>query len=225
MTRIVESLRSERIGLVSVAVIGILTGVFALGVLAAHRTSPDNSDREESGNREAVPRRWLTAHEIRDRFPSVKHEQFMRRAIANSRTAARATHPGGATGAVVVDCAGQIVADGHNQVVANHDPTWHGEIAAIRSACARLKVQKLEGCTLYTSSEPCPMCLATAYWAGLDGIVYGARIAETGNDDGSDAAFIYEQLARPTGGRSIPEVQLLEDDTLTFVKDHPAVRN
>ena len=98
---------------------------------------------------------------------------------------------------MVVNRAGQVVADGSNHVVANFDPTWHGEMEAIRNACAKLKSSKLDGCILYTSSEPCPMCLAAAYWACLDGIVYGATVADSKRYGGFDDGFIYEQIARP----------------------------
>ena len=100
------------------------------------------------------------------RFPKEKHEEFMRRAIANSRKAGVEYKTGGAFGAVIVDNEGKVIADGMNHVVAQNDPTWHAEMHAIRQACALLKKPKLDGCILYTSSEPCPMCLATVYWAG-----------------------------------------------------------
>ena len=118
----------------------------------------------------------IAASEILSRFPKAKHEEFMRRAIANSRKAGVEYKTGGAFGAVIVDGDGAVIADGMNHVVAQNDPTWHGEMHAIRQACALLKKPKLEGCILYTSSEPCPMCLATAYWASVDGIVYGAKV-------------------------------------------------
>src|SRR5262249_40880568 len=156
-----------------------------------------------AANREVSQKLWVSAQEIRDRFPAAKHQEFMRRAIANSRTAGVEKRTGGAFGAVIVDRDGRIVAEGTNQVVAQYDPTWHGEMHAIRNACAALKAIKLDGCILYTSSEPCPMCLATSYWAGLDGIVYGAFATDSKKYGGFDDVFIYEEFAKPIDSRSI----------------------
>src|SRR5262249_43768273 len=129
---------------------------------------------------------------------------------------------GGAFGAVIVDIDGKVVAEGSNRVVSNYDPTWHGEMEAIRNACARLKALKLDGCVLYTSSEPCPMCLATAYWAGLDGIVYGAGVADSKKYGGFDDAFIYEQFAAESSARTIPQVQILRDEAVKVWKEYAA---
>jgi tRNA(Arg) A34 adenosine deaminase TadA len=93
---------------------------------------------------------------------------------------------------------------------------------AIRDACGRMKSLKLDGCVLYTSSEPCPMCLATAYWAGLDGIVYGAAVADSKKYGGFDDAFIYEQFAEPAADRSIPQVQLLRNEAVEVWKEYAA---
>src|SRR5271168_3739817 len=109
-------------------------------MVAARRTRAANDGHAQSGNREVSQKLWVTAQEIKDRFPSAKHEAFIRRAIANSRRAGVEKRTGGAFGAVIVDRDGEIVADGSNQVVAKHDPTWHGEMEAIRNACARLRV-------------------------------------------------------------------------------------
>ena len=175
-----------------------------------------------TGDHEVSQKRWASASEIRDRFPASAHREFMRKAIANSRMAGVEKHTGGAFGAVIVDGDGHVVAEGSNHVVANYDPTWHGEMEAIRNACAARKVLKLDGCVLYTSSEPCPMCLATAYWAGLDGIVFGASVADAKTYGGFDDAFIYEQFAKPTPDRSIPEVQLSRDEAVKVWKEYAA---
>jgi guanine deaminase len=165
----------------------------------------------------------VTAEEVQGRFPITRHEEFMRRAIANSRKAGVEERTGGAFGAVVVDRDGEIVGEGSNQVVSRNDPTWHGEMEAIRNACAKLKVLKLDGCVLYTSSEPCPMCLATAYWAGLDGLVYGATVADAKKYGGFDDAFIYEQFASPASARSIPQLQMLQDEAVKVWKEYAAL--
>ena len=110
-----------------------------------------------------------------------------------------------------------------NQVVANFDPTWHGEMHAIRNACTALKTIKLDGCIIYTASEPCPMCLATCYWAGLDGVVYGAEVADSKKYGGFDDSFIYEQFTKPASARSISQTQLLHDDAVKVWKEYASL--
>ncbi|WP_337175512.1 nucleoside deaminase [Paludisphaera sp.] len=162
----------------------------------------------------------ITPSEVLARFPREKHEEFMRRAIANSRKAGVEYKTGGAFGAVIVDADGVVIADGVNHVVAQNDPTWHGEMHAIRQACALLKKPKLEGCILYSSSQPCPMCLATAYWAGLDGIVYGATVEDSKEYGNFDDAFIYEQFAAAPAERAIPEQSLLREEAVEVWKEY-----
>jgi tRNA(Arg) A34 adenosine deaminase TadA len=162
----------------------------------------------------------LSSEQVMARFPREKHEEFLRRAIANSRKAGVQYKTGGAFGAVIVDRNGNVLADGLNHVVAQNDPTWHGEMHAIRQACALLKKPKLDGCILYTSSEPCPMCLATAYWASLDGIIYGATVEDSKKYGNFDDAFIYEQLAKPVNERSIPEQSLLRAEAVKVWKEY-----
>lgn len=114
---------------------------------------------------------------------------------------------GGPFGAVVVH-QGTLVAEGWNQVTTHLDPTAHAEVVAIRNAASALKQFSLKGCTLYTSCEPCPMCLAAAYWARIDRIVFGASRADAAAA-GFDDAFLYEELSRPSASRQIPMVQML----------------
>ena len=114
---------------------------------------------------------------------------------------------GGPFGAVVV-MAGKIVAEGVNRVTATHDPTAHAEVIAIRGACVSLGAFLLEGCEIYTSCEPCPMCLGAIYWAHLDRIYFG-NAAFDASKSGFDDSFIYQQLAQPIGRRSIPMVQMM----------------
>jgi len=166
----------------------------------------------------------ISKEEILARFPIEKHNEFMRRAIANSRKAGVEYKTGGAFGAVIVDIDGNVIADGMNHVVAQNDPTWHGEMHAIRQACALLKTPKLKGCILYTSSEPCPMCLCTAYWAGLDGLVYGATVGDSKQYGNFDDAFIYEQFNKPVEDRAISEQQLLRPEAVEVWKEY-AERN
>lgn len=101
------------------------------------------------------------------------NEVFMKRAIELSRRASIVEKTGGVFGAVVVKD-GKIIAEGYNQVIKHNDPTWHAEMHAIREACKKLGTPHLEGCDIYTSAECCPMCLATAYWAHVRHIYYGA---------------------------------------------------
>lgn len=110
---------------------------------------------------------------------------------------------GGPFGAVIVGPDGRQVAEGCNRVTSSNDPTAHAEVTAIRAACAALGTFDLAGCTLYTSCEPCPMCLGAAYWAHVDAIVYGAT-REDAARAGFDDAFIYEELALAPGARRLP---------------------
>ncbi|MDR3638366.1 MAG: deaminase [Isosphaeraceae bacterium] len=162
----------------------------------------------------------ISAEQVMARFPKEKHEEFMRRAIANSRKAGVEYKTGGAFGAVIVNKNGKVLADGMNHVVAQNDPTWHGEMHAVRSACALLKSPKLEGCILYTSSEPCPMCLATAYWAGLDGIIYGATVGDSKKYGNFDDDFIYAQFAKPIKDRAISEQSILRPEAVEVWKEY-----
>ncbi len=105
------------------------------------------------------------------------NETFMKRAIELSRRASIVEKTGGVFGAVVVK-EGKIIAEGYNQVIKHKDPTWHAEMQAIREACKKIGSPHLEGCDLYTSAECCPMCLATAYWAHIRHIYYGATTGD-----------------------------------------------
>jgi tRNA(Arg) A34 adenosine deaminase TadA len=207
----------------SVTLLG-MTLALGLGIGLGYRAALGrDQDSASPGNHAVSDKVWQTPDQIRGRFPQAKHEEFMRRAIANSRKAGIEKRTGGAFGSVIVDRQGQIIADGSNQVVANNDPTWHGEMDAIRVAAARLKTNKLDGCILYTSSEPCPMCLATAYWAGLDGIYYGAFATDSKKYGGFDDVYIYEEFAKPVAKRNIPELQILRNDAVTVWKEYAAL--
>ena len=108
---------------------------------------------------------------------------------------------GGPFAAIVVRNA-MVIARGTNEVVETHDPTAHAEIVAIREACRTLGSHQLDGCEIYASCEPCPMCLAAAYWARVAEIVYGAT-REDAARAGFDDAFIYQELALPLGERRL----------------------
>jgi guanine deaminase len=131
---------------------------------------------------------------------------FLRRAIALA-TANVQEGRGGPFGAVVVH-AGRIVGEGANTVTAVNDPTAHAEVNAIRAAARTLGKFSLAGCVLYTSCEPCPMCLSAAYWARMDAIYFGAG-AEDAARAGFDDAILYGEMRKEADARRIPARQLL----------------
>jgi guanine deaminase len=136
---------------------------------------------------------------------------FMREAIRLSLEKMQAGH-GGPFGAVVVKD-GQIIARGFNQVTTTHDPTCHAEVDAIRKACAALGTFQLDDCDLYTSCEPCPMCLGAIYWARPRRVFYGSTKQDAAAI-GFDDQFIYEELDRPMAERKLPMTQFLRDEAL-----------
>jgi guanine deaminase len=140
---------------------------------------------------------------------------FMARAIQISLDNVRSGQ-GGPFGAVVVKN-GRIVAEGVNRVTSTSDPTAHAEVVAIREACAKLGVFLLTDCEIYTSCEPCPMCLGAIYWAHLARIYFG-NLAADASKIGFDDSFIYQQFARPLPQRSIPMVQMMHEQALTVFR-------
>ena len=119
---------------------------------------------------------------------------------------------GGPFGAVIVR-GGEVLATGTNRVTANNDPTAHAEVSAIREACAKIGNFKLEGATIYTSCEPCPMCLSAIYWAGISRIFYGNTKADAKSVNFDDS-FIYDQIALPYAERSIRCEHFMRDEAL-----------
>jgi guanine deaminase len=138
-------------------------------------------------------------------------QDFMRRAIALADRNV-ATGTGGPFGAVVVQD-GRIVGEGTNNVTGGKDPTAHAEVVAIREACRILDRFSLDGCEIYASCEPCPMCLSAIYWARLDRAWFG-NTAEDAAAIGFDDAFLYRELAVPMAERRLPTDQLLRDEAL-----------
>jgi len=120
---------------------------------------------------------------------------------------------GGGPFAALVVKDGRILGEGTNRVVASNDPTAHAEVIAIRAACAALGAFKLDGCDLYTTCEPCPMCLGAIYWA-RPARVYFASTAADAAAAGFDDAFIYEQLAAPLAERKIPFLGMMREESL-----------
>ncbi|MGZ3751774.1 MAG: nucleoside deaminase [Mucilaginibacter sp.] len=144
-----------------------------------------------------------------------EHEKFMRMAIELAEYNVKLGE-GGPFGAVIVKD-GMVVARSANKVISQNDPTAHAEIAAIRLACKELETHNLEGCVIYTSCEPCPMCIGAIYWAHIDMIYYGNTKADAAAI-GFDDHFIYLELERPMEQRKLQIVQLLRDEALPAFK-------
>jgi len=140
---------------------------------------------------------------------STPNPEFLRRAIALAIQ--NVENGGGGPFAAVIVRDGNIVGEGVNTVTATLDPTAHGEVNAIRAACKALGAFSLAGCELYTSCEPCPMCLAACYWARLDCIYYGASAADAARA-GFDDAFLYEEFRKSHAARTLPASQLLANE-------------
>lgn len=136
---------------------------------------------------------------------------FMARAIQISIDNAR-SGKGGPFGAVVVQ-AGSIIAEAVNRVTSTNDPTAHAEVLAIRQACQKLGRFELRDCELYTSCEPCPMCLGAIYWARLSRIYFGNSAADA-SKIGFDDSFIYREIALPLLQRKIPMTQMMPEEAL-----------
>jgi Cytosine/adenosine deaminases len=123
---------------------------------------------------------------------------------------------GGPFGAVIVKD-GEIIATGTNRVVPDTDPTAHAEINAIRKACKKIGDFKLTGCTIYSSCEPCPMCLSAIYWAGISKIVYG-NTKEDAKTINFDDSFIYEEIDKKPECRSIKAQQIMHKEAFEAFK-------
>jgi guanine deaminase len=140
-------------------------------------------------------------------------QEFMRRAIALALENVRSG--GGGPFAAVIVKENRIIAEGANCVTRINDPTAHAEVVAIREACRVLADFQLLGCDLYTTCEPCPMCLGAIYWARTARTFYAATAADAA-EAGFDDAFIYDELKMAPTGRRIPMTQLLRDDSLAI---------
>ncbi len=141
-------------------------------------------------------------------------KKFMQMAIELSKE--NIEKGGGPFGAVIVK-AGKVIATGANRVVPNNDPTAHAEVSAIREACKKIGTFKLEGCTIYTSCEPCPMCLSAIYWAGISKIYYG-NTKDDAKKISFDDSFIYDEIAKPYACRAIPICQIMRTEAIEAFK-------
>lgn len=138
-----------------------------------------------------------------------QHARFMHLAIRIAEKNVE-ENLGGPFGAVIVK-EGRVIARSGNRVTASNDPTAHAEVSAIRLACKKLKTFDLTGCLVYTSCEPCPMCLSAIYWARIDA-VYFANTKSDAAAIGFDDQFIYEELAKQVKERKLPVYQLLREE-------------
>jgi guanine deaminase len=139
--------------------------------------------------------------------------ELMRRAIALALENVRSARGGPFAALVAKD--GNIIGEGANSVTATNDPTAHAEIVAIRAACRVLGTFQLTDCELYTTCEPCPMCLGAIYWARPARVFY-AGVAADAAEAGFDDAFIYQELKRPPESRHIPMIQLMREESLAI---------
>ena len=149
-------------------------------------------------------------------------ENFMRRALEIARRSLEM--PGALPYAAVIVKEGQIVGEGLNQALANHDPTSHGEVEAIRDACTRLGTSRLDGCDLYTTAEPCSMCVATMYVAGITNLYYASAAPESaaflGRLAADDSRYhrrlnndeLRNEVGTPIADRQMPSQQILADE-------------
>ncbi len=144
---------------------------------------------------------------------------FMARAIALSEKTSLVDNAGGVFGCVIVQD-GKIIAEGANRVVAENDPTWHAEIEAIRRACTSQGTFKLEDATLYTSAEPCPMCMAACYWAGIKKVFYAAQIEDALEYGGFDDSMIYDELRKPVQERNLEIKQIMRAEAVEVWKKY-----
>lgn len=136
---------------------------------------------------------------------SLDDRTFLLRAVDLSRTRMLA-NAGGPFGALVVR-EGKVLAEGWNEVTSSNDPTAHAEVRAIRKACQAVSSFQLQGATLYSSCEPCPMCLAAAYWARVGRIVFAADRVDAAKV-GFDDAYLYDEIPKPVVARALPTLHL-----------------
>ena len=138
-----------------------------------------------------------------------KHEEYMSEAV-KAALKGMSNNEGGPFGCIVVKD-GEIIGRGNNKVTSTNDPTAHAEVTAIRDACKNIGSFQLDGCIIYTSCEPCPMCLGAIYWARPKAVFYGCGKVDAAKIDFDDQ-FIYEELDKKIGDRSIKFFQILQKE-------------
>ena len=149
-------------------------------------------------------------------------KKFMQLAIDLSRKGMRAGQ-GGPFGCIIVKD-GEVVGKGYNSVAGTNDPTAHAEVVAIRDACNRLQSFQLDGCEIYTSCEPCPMCIGAIYWARPAKVFY-ANTRKGAANAGFDDDFIYEELKLPMTARSMPMVHTPMDEAQRVFQEWIDMKN
>lgn len=147
---------------------------------------------------------------------SDQDKYFMQLAIDLARSGME-LNEGGPFGAIIVDKEGQIRGKGNNKVTSSNDPTAHAEVVAIRDACAHLGHFQLEGCTIYSSCEPCPMCLGAIYWARPQRLVFAANRKDAALI-GFDDEVIYQEISLPVNERQIKTDQILQEEGIELFK-------
>jgi tRNA(Arg) A34 adenosine deaminase TadA len=143
------------------------------------------------------------------------HQRFLERAIEIGRQA-MVQGTGGPFGAVVAR-GEELIAEGSNRVTSAHDPTAHAEVVAIREACRKLGTHSLDGCQLYASCEPCPMCLGALYWARVDALYFAASRGDA-EAIGFDDARFYEEIQRGLAARTLPTRQALREEARAMMQ-------
>ena len=142
----------------------------------------------------------------------MKDPDFMARAIELAKKGRLKVQPNPMVGCVIVKN-NKIISEGVNGVTQNNDPTAHAEIVAIRNACTKLNTFNLSGCEMYTSCEPCPMCLSAIYWSHID-IVYYGNSRENAAEIEFDDKFIYDEMKKDINARKIPLKRILKDEAI-----------
>jgi len=150
----------------------------------------------------------------------MENNPFMMRAIELAR-AGMTRGDGGPFGAVVVRD-GRIIGEGWNRVLTSHDPTAHGEVCAIRDACAKERTHQLEGCEIYTTGEPCPMCLGAISWARISRIHFGFRIEDAARIGFDDQEF-FQQFRLSPEERAIPSTEMCRAEALKLTGEFAAL--
>ncbi|HCA38276.1 MAG: nucleoside deaminase [Phycisphaerales bacterium] len=147
-----------------------------------------------------------------------EHHHFMQRAIELARQTSIVERAGGPFGCVIVR-GDEIIAEGANRVIAEKDPTWHAEMAAIRTACSAIGTHDLSDCILYTSCEPCPMCYAAAWWARIDTIYYATTAQDAKECGNFDDVPIHEAVKLPGPDRALPVLGVEHEEMLKIWRE------
>jgi len=147
-----------------------------------------------------------------EKVPCTNDDQYFMQEAVNEAIKGMQANEGGPFGCVIVKN-NEIIGRGHNKVTSTNDPTAHAEVTAIRNACKNLNSFQLEDCIIYTSCEPCPMCLGAIYWARPAKVYYGSNQEDAANI-GFDDQFIYDEIPLPYDKRSIPFEQCARDTAL-----------